>query len=171
MATSPPGILVRPIEYRDIPGFHAAVGAVAAERLWLARTSGFSIEQTAVFIAGNIAHGHPQFVADNGGRIVGWCDIFPSAREVSQHVGVLGMGVLREWRGRGVGRRLIEAALAAAEGRFEQVDLDVYAGNAAAIALYRNVGFVEQGRKRRGRKLDGVYDDIVLMTRFLEDPT
>ncbi len=43
--------------------------------------------------------------------------------------------------------------------------------NAAALALYRNVGFVEQGRKRGGRKLDGVYDDIVLMTRFLEDPT
>jgi ribosomal protein S18 acetylase RimI-like enzyme len=167
----PATIIVRPIQYGDIPGFHAAVGAVAAERLWLARTIAFSIEQTAVFIAGNIAHGHPQFVADDHGRIVGWCDIFPSPREVSQHVGVLGMGVLREWRRQGIGRRLIEAALAAAAGRFEQVDLDVYAGNPAALALYRNVGFVAQGRKRGGRKLDGVYDDIVLMTRFLEDPT
>ena len=172
MATPPPGIVVRPIEYRDIPGFHAAVGAVAAERLWLARTSAFSIEQTAVFVAGNIAHGHPQFVADDDGRIVGWCDIFPSAREVSQHVGVLGMGVLREWRGRGVGRRLMRGrAWPRPKGASSRWISTSMQRNTAALALYRNVGFVEQGRKRGGRKLDGVYDDIVLMTRFLEDPT
>ncbi|HEX4882820.1 MAG TPA: GNAT family N-acetyltransferase [Casimicrobiaceae bacterium] len=171
MAPSAAGIVVRPIEFRDIPGFREAVGAVAAERRWLARTSMFSMEQTAVFVAGNIAHAHPQFVADDGGRVVGWCDVFPVPREVSPHVGVLGMGVLRDYRGRGIGRRLIAAALAAAEGRFEQVDLDVYGNNVAAQALYRSVGFVEQGRKRGGRKLDGAYDDILLMTRFLKEPT
>lgn len=170
MSASPLDVVIRPIEYRDIPGFHAAVGAVAAERQFLARTSAFPIEQTAVFIAGNLAHGHPQFVADVGGNVVGWCDIFPSPREVSQHVGVLGMGLLPPWRGQGLGRRLIETALAAAVGRFEQVDLDVYGQNTRAIALYRRVGFIEQGRKRGGRKLDGAYDDIVLMTRFLVEP-
>jgi ribosomal protein S18 acetylase RimI-like enzyme len=168
--TAPPEPIVRPIEFRDIPGFRDAVGAVAAERRWLARTSVFSMEQTAVFVAGNIAHGHPQFVADDGGRVVGWCDVFPVPREVSPHVGLLGMGVLRQWRGRGLGGRLLDAALAAAQGRFEQVELDVYGGNVAAQALYRSRGFVEQGRKRGGRKLDGVYDDILLMTRFLQEP-
>jgi ribosomal protein S18 acetylase RimI-like enzyme len=124
-----------------------------------------------VFVAGNIAHGHPQFVADDAGRVVGWCDIFPSPREVSQHVGVLGMGVLPAYRGRGLGRRLIAATLGAADGRFEQIDLDVYGTNIAAQALYRSVGFVEQGRKRGGRKVDGVYDDIIVMTRFLREPS
>lgn len=166
-----PGIVVRPIEYRDIPGFHAAVGAVAAERRWLARTSAFSIEQVAVFVAGNIAHGHPQFVAADGDRIVGWCDVFPSPREVSQHVGVLGMGVIVERRRMGLGRRLIDATLAAASDRFEQVELDVYGTNVAAQALYRSAGFVEQGRKRSGRKVDGVYDDVIIMTRFLQEPS
>jgi ribosomal protein S18 acetylase RimI-like enzyme len=170
MTAPPDPIVVRPIAFRDIPGFRDAVGAVAAERRWLARTTAFSTEQTAVFVAGNIAHGHPQFVADDGGRVVGWCDVFPVPREVSPHVGQLGMGVLREWRGRGLGGRLLDAALAAAQGRFEQVDLDVYGGNVAAQALYRSRGFVEQGRKRGGRKLDGVYDDILLMTRFLQEP-
>jgi ribosomal protein S18 acetylase RimI-like enzyme len=171
MAPSAAGIVVRPIEFRDIPGFREAVGAVAAERTWLARTSMFSMEQTAVFVAGNIAHAHPQFVADDGGRVVGWCDVFPAPREVSPHVGTLGMGVLSAYRRRGVGRRLIEATLAAADGRFEQVDLDVYGSNTVAQALYRSVGFVEQGRKRGGRKVDGVYDDVIHMTRFLKEPS
>jgi ribosomal protein S18 acetylase RimI-like enzyme len=170
MTPPPERVVVRPVEYRDIPGFHAAVGTVAAERRWLARTSPFSMEQTAVFVASNIAHGHPQFVADDDGRVVGWCDVFPSPREVSQHVGVLGMGLLPGYRGRGLGRRLIDAALAAAADRFEQVDLDVYASNAAAQALYRRSGFVEQGRKRGGRKVDGLYDDVIIMTRFLKEP-
>ena len=80
------------------------------------------------------------------------------------------MGLLAPWRGQGIGRRLIETTLAAAGGRFEQVDLDVYGRNTRAFALYRSVGFVEQGRKRGGRKVDGAYDDIVVMTRFLKEP-
>ena len=171
MSVAGAGIVVRPIEFRDIPGFREVVGAVVAERRYLATKTPFSLEQTAVFVAGNIAHGHPQFVADEGERIVGWCDIFPSPREVSQHVGVLGMGVLPAFRGQGVGRRLIVATLAAVRGRFEQIDLDVYGSNVVAQSLYRSVGFVEQGRKRGGRKVDGVYDDILLMTRFLAEPT
>ena len=51
-----------------------------------------------------------------------------------------------------------------------QVELDVYGSNAVAQKLYRDVGFVEQGRKRGGRKVDGVYDDVLVMTRFLKEP-
>jgi ribosomal protein S18 acetylase RimI-like enzyme len=170
MPAQAPDVVVRGITFGDIPGFGEAVGSVAAERLYLARTSPFPLDASARFVAANIAGGHPQFVADAGGEIVGWCDIHRSDQEVSQHVGILGMGVLRPWRRRGIGRRLIVAALDAARGVFEQVQLDVYATNRHAIALYASVGFVEQGRRRRGRKLDGVYDDIVLMTRFLDEP-
>jgi len=165
-----PEVVVRGITLGDIPGFRDAVGAVAAERLYLARTSAFPLDDAARFVAANLAGGHPQLVADAAGEIVGWCDIHRSEQEVSQHVGILGMGVLRSWRRRGIGRRLIVTALEAARGTFEQVQLDVYATNQHALALYASVGFVEQGRKRRGRKLDGVYDDIVLMTRFLDEP-
>src|SRR5512134_1206060 len=87
-------IVVRPIAFGDIGAFREAVAAVAAERRWLARTTTFSIEQTAVFVAGNIAHGHPQFVACDGERLIGWCDVFPSPVETYAHVGVLGMGVV-----------------------------------------------------------------------------
>ena len=37
------------------------------------------------------------------------------------------------------------------------------ASNTAAIALYRALGFVTEGTKRRARKLDGEYDDNVVM--------
>ena len=50
----------------------------------------------------------------------------------------------------GVGRRLVQAALDAAEAMAcERVLLEVRAGNAAALALYRSAGFLEDGRRRR----------------------
>ena len=41
----------------------------------------------------------------------------------------------------------------------ERVDLEVFASNEAAIALYPKFGFVVEGMKKRARKLDGKYDD------------
>jgi RimJ/RimL family protein N-acetyltransferase len=45
----------------------------------------------------------------------------------------------------------------------ERIELDVFASNKAAIALYLKLGFVTEGVKRRARKLDGEYDDNVFM--------
>jgi putative acetyltransferase len=47
--------------------------------------------------------------------------------------------------------------------------LSVYPGNAAAIALYRRFGFVEEGRlSRQSRKSYG-YEDEILMARWVGD--
>ena len=97
-------------------------------------------------------------------RVVGWCDVTRNAREIESHAGSLGMGLLREYRRQGVGRRLAEAALqhAVALG-FERVELGVYASNEAAVALYKKLGFVTEGVKRRARKLDGEFTDKLMM--------
>jgi ribosomal protein S18 acetylase RimI-like enzyme len=80
---------------------------------------------------------------------------------------MLGMGVLADYRGRGLGERLIRATLAAAASAgFERISLSVYGSNTRAAALYRKVGFVLEGTRVRGRKLDGVYDDVHMMALF-----
>jgi ribosomal protein S18 acetylase RimI-like enzyme len=81
-----------------------------------------------------------------------------------RHVGTLGMGVLKDFRGRGIGRRLIEETIAqATQLGFEKLELTVHASNERAIALYRRVGFTEEGRRKRGWFVDGIYDDLILM--------
>jgi len=157
-------VVVRPIGLRDIEGFAACTAAVIAEREWLAHVEPFPIEETARFVARNIRTGNPQFVAELTGRIVGWCDVERSPVPVYAHRGTLGIGMLAEVRGHGLGLRLIEAALAACRTQaIEHVGLAVFARNARALALYRKAGFREIGRRPRGKKLDGHYDDVVLM--------
>lgn len=53
-------------------------------------------------------------------------------------------------------------ASAVAQG-MERIELEVFASNARAIRLYERLGFVTEGVKRGARKLDGVYEDNVLM--------
>jgi RimJ/RimL family protein N-acetyltransferase len=52
----------------------------------------------------------------------------------------------------------------------EKVELEVYTDNQAAIRLYKELGFLEEGLRRRARRLDGRYQDIELMALWLDKP-
>jgi ribosomal protein S18 acetylase RimI-like enzyme len=159
--------LVRPITIADVGGFRTCVNAVTRERKYLAFLRAFSLSETANFVANNLEAGNPQLVADAAGEIVGWCDVRREPIDSYAHVGMLGMGVIAAWRGRGLGERLLRAALehASAAG-FEKIELSVFATNARARALYEKVGFVVEGTRVRGRKVDGQYDDVHMMAWF-----
>lgn len=156
-------------EERHIAGYHAALDAVARERRWLCFLEAPPIEKSAAFVRGLLAGGGVQVVAvDDADAVMGWCDIARGERASIAHAGHLGMGLVKEHRGQGHGRRLMEAALGAAKAQgIERVELEVFASNAPAIALYRKLGLREEGRKLKARKIDGAYDDIVVMALFL----
>lgn len=161
------GIDIRPIALGDIAGFRECVGDVMRERRFLAYLEAFPLDRTAAFVATNIVEGNPHLVAADGDAIVGWCDVRRETIPVYAHCAMLGMGVRAEYRGGGIGERLIRTALAAAKAvGIERVELSVYAQNAAAQALYGKVGFVAEGTRRRGKKLDGAYDDVHMMVYF-----
>ena len=155
------------MDERYIDGYRACLGEVARERKFLCFVDAPPPAQSRSFVASAIAKKSPFMVAVAGRRVVGWCDIYPSAFEGFRHKGTLGMGIIQEYRGQGIGQRLMKAALAA--GRrygFKRVELDVFASNKPAIKLYKKLGFATEGRKRNARKIDGRYDDIFVMARL-----
>jgi len=104
-------------------------------------------------------------VADADGEIVGSLHV-----EQSRHgFGEIGMAVAREWRGRGVGSALLAAAIDwAREHGLHKLSLSVFAHNAAAIALYRKFGFVEEGRLvKQYRRASGELWDALEMGLLL----
>jgi ribosomal protein S18 acetylase RimI-like enzyme len=76
-----------------------------------------------------------------------------------------GMYVRAAARKLGVGKRLVEAVVAHAAERVEQLQLTVISENASAVRLYESLGFVEYGRLPRGLKQNGWYSDEILMTK------
>jgi ribosomal protein S18 acetylase RimI-like enzyme len=162
-------ITIRAIRESDIEGFHLAVDTVCRERKYLATFEAPALERTRNFVISNITEGYPQFVAEDEGRIVGWCDALPgAANSGSAHVGQLGMGVLKSHRDQGIGRRLLEATIEGARKLgLEKIELSVYARNTSAIGLYQKLGFEDEGLKRNGRLADGIHDDVRLMALHL----
>jgi [ribosomal protein S18]-alanine N-acetyltransferase len=132
--------------------------AVAEERDGIATEPPVDIEERAALFARSIG-GSVVAVAD--GRIIGMLHV-----EVSRHgFGEFGMLVDCDWRGRGVGSALVQAAVGWARGQgLHKLCLEVFAHNTAAIALYRKSGFVEEGRRvKQYRRASGELWDSIIM--------
>ena len=153
-----------PIAQDHIESFHRALDFVARERRYLSFLEAPPLEQVGAFVLDNISHGYPQLVAVSAGQVIGWCDVVPKPRPIYAHAGVLGMGLLPEFRGQGLGGRLIQQTLAAARAfGLNRVELSVRENNAGAIALYKRVGFEVEGLQRNATRVEGVYENVVLM--------
>jgi ribosomal protein S18 acetylase RimI-like enzyme len=162
---------IRATQPSDVESFRACLDSVARERRWLGMVEAPPLAQVRRFVLDGLAHGMVQYVALEGARVVGWCDVSPNPLEGFRHGGTLGMGLLAGFRERGLGARLLAETLATAGERgLARVGLEVFASNARAIALYRRVGFEEEGVKRAARILDGRSDDVVCMALWLRDP-
>lgn len=158
-----------PIKQDHIEGLHRALDFVARERRYLAFLEAPSLESIRDFVLNNIAQGYPQQVVVSAGEVVGWCDIVPKARPVHAHVGVLGVALLPEFRGQGLGGRLMRQTLAAARAfGLHRVELTVREDNENAIALYRKLGFDTEGLMRDAIKVDDVCENMVLMGLLFE---
>jgi L-amino acid N-acyltransferase YncA len=112
----------------------------------------------------------PLLVAeDEQGRVLGFARVSPySDRCVYSGVGEHGVYVDREARGRGLGRRLLEALAAESERQgLYKLTSRVFTTNAASLAAHRAAGFVEVGIQRRHGRLDGEWKDCVVVERLL----
>ena len=109
-------------------------------------------------------------VAVLDGAVAGYAQL-GSAEPVdaNRHVLMLrGLAVDPRHQGRGVGRRLVTAALDEARRRgVRRLRLRVLGHNAAARRIYESCGFVVEGVLRGEFLLDGGYVDDVLMARDL----
>ena len=153
-----------PTAERYVDGFHAAVDVVARERRYLAFLQAPPVEGSRTFVQSLLNGAGVQVLAVDGDNVVGWCDVVRDWREGFRHGGHLGMGLVPQYRGRGIGERLARAAIDAAFATgMERIELEVFSSNVAAIALYDKLGFAVEGVKKRARKIDDAYDDNLMM--------
>ena len=163
-------IKLRPSTPDDATSVSACVDAVARERRYLGNVCGFTADETRSFITSLAESGGIQILASADDRVVGWCDVTPLPYEGMRHVGRLGMGLLRSYRGQGLGRRLLREVLRRVFAKnLLRVELEVLASNLAAVRLYEQEGFVTEGRKRRARILDGLEDEMLVMGLLREE--
>lgn len=106
---------------------------------------------------------------DPRGDLVGHIDLRAHFEPCTAHRAVLGMGIQRAHRGRGLGRALVEfvTSWALRETALEWIDLEFLAGNGPAERLYRSAGFEEVVTIPDMFRVDGQSIHNVLMTKRL----
>ena len=142
-------------------------------RRWLAaRTSRHAVIVAEATEPTTPSTGAPGLRADPGPPApVGWAslNVF-NAREAYRFVADISVYVERGWRGRGVGRVLLEklTELGRAHG-FHKLVLSAFPGNAGGMALYARSGFRTVGIYHEQGQLDGKWVDTIVMEKLLSD--
>lgn len=91
---------------------------------------------------------------------------FVLARDLGGEVEILSLGVLPQWRRRGIGRALLDDVVAETRRRDgSSVVLEVAAANTAAQRLYAGAGFVRVGRRPGYYRDGGSGADALILRR------
>jgi len=160
---------ILPITKVYIESFNAAVGSVARERKYLAFLDAPPLEMSKEFVTENLRENWPHFIAIIKDKVVGWCDITSLHQPVFAHSGTLGIGVLADYRGQGIGEDLMRAALNKAKARgLTRIELTVREHNKAAIALYKKLGFEIEGLHLNAVRLEKTYENQISMALLFD---
>ena len=159
-------IEIRQIEKGDISGFYKALCSVANEGIYLLTTTPPPYEKMERFVHSSIKNNYAQYVAVKNNQVIGWADIIPSNRNTMTHVGALGMGILSDFRGLGIGGKLLEKTIAHAWNQdLKRLELEVFSDNEIAIKLYEKYDFKLEGLKKNARFFEGKCQDISIMAQ------
>ena len=112
-------------------------------------------------------------VAERDGEVVGSAGLLPAgASPRRRHAMMLGITVVQQAQGQGVGTALMAALCDYADRWLGtlRIELTVFSDNEAAVALYRKFGFVIEGTLRGYALRDGRYVDAYAMARLHPEP-
>lgn len=163
---SPP-IVIRPLEPGDVDAVHAILRCPGVLP-WTIDEPGLTRDDVvrAYFTANPIRERHER-VAVRGDRAVAHGGFSVSLRPRIAHVGTMYIAVHDDAQGQGIGRILMTELVALGDAYgLRRLELNVHAGNARAIALYKSLGFVEEGRLRGQVRCGDEYVDSLVMGRW-----
>ena len=102
--------------------------------------------------------------AEHEGKIVGVTNVERDkvGKKRKHHVATFGISVAKEYRGQGVGKKLMEVVIAEAKKNIKglkMIKLTAFGVNAQALELYQKLGFREFGSLPQGLLYRGEYID------------
>jgi ribosomal protein S18 acetylase RimI-like enzyme len=157
---------IRPAVEADLDSVVENLWSVASEGRWIGTEVPFDrVERRRLYQRTMEMPDALLLVAEVDGQVVGQIGV-----QVARYgVADLGMAIVDGYRNQGIGTALLEAAISwAARSGAHKMSLEVWPHNEGGLALYRKLGFVEEGRKvRHYRRSNGEVWDAILMGRPL----
>jgi phosphinothricin acetyltransferase len=110
---------------------------------------------------------HSRVIAQVNGEVIGWAALSPvSARRVYSGVAEHSIYIAPEWRGKGLGKKLLQHLIDESEKNgIWTLQASVFSDNAATLALHKGCGFRIVGVRQRIGKLGTEWRDTLLLER------
>lgn len=129
-----------------------------------------TLEQEQKFINDKVYSEESLFIlAEVDGKLIATCGLQGNGRKRLRHTANLAIAIKKKYWGKGIGRKLMETAIASAkENGISRITLEVDTINYRAIALYTKLGFEVEGTFRNDKKLaDGSFRNGYAMALLL----
>lgn len=152
----------------DLPRIVAIYNSTIASRMVTADLEPVSVESRERWFAEHQGR-RPLWVVEVDGEMAGWLSFSDfHSRPAYSRTAELSIYLDEAFRGRGLGRYLLEQAIAAAPG----LEVDslvglIFGHNAPSLALFERYGFQRWGDLPRVAVLDGVERDLIIVGRRL----
>jgi L-amino acid N-acyltransferase YncA len=158
-------MIIRDAVEADLPAIVEIYNATVATRMVTADLEPTTVDARLPWFREHSSEHYPFWVAESEGRVIGWLDFkrflprcaYRGTAEISVYVD-------KEFRRRGVGRRLLEQAIARAPSLgITAVVGFIFGHNEPSLKLFQRLGFERWGLFPGVAELDGVERDLVAM--------
>jgi RimJ/RimL family protein N-acetyltransferase len=108
------------------------------------------------------------FVAEEGEKLIGYLIAIGGSVKRTIHSAYLVIGILEEYRGKGIGTDLFRNVTKwAINHNISRLELTAVTQNEAGIALYKKSGFEIEGTKRNSLVIDGIPFNEYYMAKLM----
>lgn len=150
----------------DLSAIVGIYNSTIPSRVVSADTEPVSVEQRLPWFREHEPSRRPIWVMEDGGEVAGWLSLsdFYDARPAYHATAEIGVYVREDYRGRGIGRRLVEEAISRApELGLKTLTAGAFGHNEASVRLFEAMGFREWANFPGVAELDGVERDLVVL--------
>ena len=164
---------IRTAELSDAPALVALAHRLSSETDYVTRQPDevtTTLDEQAALIREHISGPrHLQLVATVDEQVVGGLRFSARPLVRYQHQGEFGVGIWRDFWGRGIGTALVSTLCSWADSAgIVKLTLIVDSENVRAVSLYERLGFVVEGALRKDSKHGEVFRDALLMARIID---
>jgi L-amino acid N-acyltransferase YncA len=162
-------VTIRQAREDDLTGLVGAIREAISDKTYIeGETVADIVESENVLLRHNDLQKRVFFVATVHGDVVGWVHINASEIEKLEHTAELTVGVIDEYRGHGIGSKLLDHGVDwALDNGFEKIYNSIPSINEDAIEFLGAHGWETEATRKGHYKIDGEYVDEVMMAKTL----
>jgi L-amino acid N-acyltransferase YncA len=156
----------------DLPEIVAIYNSTVPSRLVTADLEPVSVESRMAWFHAHGPRARPLWVVEESGKVIAWLSFTDFyGRPAYLRTAEVSIYLAESARGKGLGKQLLEAALAQAPSLGINTVLGfVFGHNEPSLRLFRSFGFAPWGTLPGVAVLDGVERDLVILGRRMAAP-